>query len=234
MAALVHAVADHLTAALGPRLVAVYRFGSDFGRSPGAPQARLLVLVDTIDAALLDAVTPANRAARRASVHLRLDTAHDALRCADVLPVFALELLATRELLYGPDALMALSVRPEHLVLRLEQGLRGAHRELVRGYLAADSDPDLVRVMRASLRKALGLMRGLMIVCDLDLPTTATPHDLVDGVIGALVRPDRALWRQLVDAVGFLDPLDHTALVALYGDALGALNRLMNTVDRLS
>ena len=77
---------------LDDRLVAVYRFGSGFAKGPKAPSARLLVLVHTIDGALLDDMRNLVTTAREAGVGLRLDTPASVLSSADVLPIFTLEL----------------------------------------------------------------------------------------------------------------------------------------------
>lgn len=232
MAAQLDALLAHLTRALGDRMVAVYTYGSDFARGAQASQARLLVLVDDLDAAVLDAILPPNAAARAQHVHLRLDTAVHVLRCADVLPIFALELLETRVLIYGSDALTMLAVQPEHLVLRLEQALRLAHRKLLQGYLETQGDPDIARQLRALIRRLMPVMRGLAIVKGLELPAGSSPDEVVKRVIGRVCPQDQELWRRLIRFADFMDSLDHTELVALYGDALAGFERLVVAVDR--
>ncbi len=232
MAAQVDALIAHLTRALRERLVAVYTYGSGFARGPKAAQVRMLVLVDALDAAVLDALLPANAAARRTGIHLRLDTAAHVLRCADVLPVFALDLLETRRLIHGTDALTMLAVDPEHLVLRLEQALRVAHRRLLQGYLDAEGDAGIARHLRALVRRVLPVLRGLALVHGLELPDSRTPQATVATVIGRICPSDRALWERLIRFGDFLDTLDHEALIALYGDALAGFERLVVAVDR--
>ncbi len=232
MAPQLDALLAHLTRALGDRLVAVYTYGSDFARGPQASRGRLLVLVDTLDATLLDAVLPANAAARAQGVKLRLDTASHVLRCADVLPVFALELLETRQLVHGADALTMLAVEPEHLILRLEQALRVAHRQLLQGYLQARDDLGIARELRVLIRRLMPVLRGLAMVHGLTRPEPRSPQSDATSVLHRVVPDDLDLWKRLLHFAEFLDSVDHSELVTLYAEALGAFERLVVAVDR--
>ena len=219
---------------LGDRLVALYRFGSGFARGPRARDARLLALVSTIDVALLRDLRPLARQARDANLALRVDTARDVLRGADVFPVFSLELLETRQLIKGTDVLGELAVHPPHLRIRIEQSLRALHRELLSAYLAASDDRGLAVELRGGVRKAVYLLRGLALVCALDVPAGATVEALTDAVIGRLLPDaDRAIWHRLRRVASFEEPPPPDELVELYGGALAAFAALIEAVDGL-
>ncbi len=231
MAAQLDALLAHLNRALGDRQVAVYTYGTDFARGPRASTARLLVLVDALDADLLEAIAPVNAAARSQSVRLRLDTATHVLGSADVSPVFALELLETRQLIAGKDVLTSLKVTPEHLGLRLEQALRSAHRELLQGFLDADGDAGIARQLRALVRRVLPMMRGLAMVHGHPIPTGSSPEVTVSQVIARTCPGDQELWTRLVRFADFLDSQEHRELLTLYTEALSGIERLVLAVD---
>jgi len=234
MAAPFDALLARMADTLGDRLVAVYAFGSKFARAPQAPESRLLVLVDALDASLLDDMLPISHDAQQARVLLRLDTARDVLRCADVMPVFALELLKTRKRLHGEDVLADLEVHPEHLVLHLEQSLRAAHRELLRGYLASTDDRAIARSLREQIRRAVTLLGGLALVRGLELSDPTSPESTANQVIADLCPEDVDLWRRLVRFGGFQVSLEHDGLLALYSEALVGFSGLVDVVDRLN
>ena len=231
MAGQLDALIAHLNHALGERLVAVYTYGSDFARGPQAFAARLLVLVDALNADLLEAIAPANAAARDQRVHLRLDTPQHVLGGADVAPVYALELLETRQLIAGTDVLTTLSIATEHLELRLEQALRTAHRQLLQGFLEADGDPNIARQLRVLVRRVLPMMRGLAMVQGHPVPRGTSPAATVEQVIARACPGDQDLWARLVHFADFQESPSHRDLVLLYSEALEGVERLVLAVD---
>jgi hypothetical protein len=223
-----------VTATLGDKLAAIYSFGSGFARGPKGPRARLLVLVTEINAAVLAEMSALTPKAREASFQIRLDTANDVICCADVFPVFVLELLDTKELLAGQEVLQSLQVRPEHLRRRVEQSLRMLHRDLIRGYLDATGDGALAHQLRLNVRKSVYLLRALALVCKLELPDPPTVEAAVDVVVSKLLSDkDVSVWHRMRKFAGFEEVLEHDDLVVLYGDALSAFSALVDAVDKL-
>jgi len=220
--------------ALGDRLVALYRFGSRFARGPNARDARLLVLVSAIDAKTLRELRPLARKAHDANLALRFDTPDDLVNGADVFPIFTLEFLDTKELVHGKEVLGDLMVHPEHLRQRIEQTLRGLHRDLMVAFMASDDDPELANELRQAVRRSVYLLRALALVCELDVPETPTVEMLVDKVIGKLLPDaDRAIWHRLRRMANFEESVDHDGLVDLYVEAMSAFAALIAAVDKL-
>ena len=219
---------------LGDRLVAIYQFGSNFARGPMAKDARMLMIVSKVDPQLLLDVKPLAKRARNANLQLRFDTKNDLFCSADVFPVFTLELLDTKNLIRGTDVLGDLEIHPDHLRHRVEQSLRGLHRDLLRAYVAAEDDRGLVVDLRVAVRKSVYLLRALTLVCKLELPAVPAVELLIDEVIGKLVPDgDRAVWHRLRRMANFEEPTPPEQLVALYGDALQAFSQLVDAVDKL-
>ena len=191
-----------------------------------------MVLVTRLDAALLEDVAHVVHAATNERIVIRLDTAKDVLRCADVFPVFALELLDTKELVFGRDVLDTLAVHPAELRGRIEQSLRHIHRELLQTYLVADGDRGLAKALRASVRKSIYLLRALTLVSGQDVAAPSTVEALIDAV--TLIDGDeRPMWHRMRRFAAFEDTLEHAELVRLYSDALNTFASLIDRVDTM-
>ncbi len=225
---------EQLERLLGERLESVYRFGTPFARGLAGPRIRLLVLVRAIDGPLLDEMLGLVGQARDRRVGLRLDTARDVLHSADVLPIFALELIETRALIWGEDALAELKVRTDDLIAGVEHGLRGIHRDLLVGYLESRGDSDLNLLLRRQLRRLSYLLRAAGMVQDVPLP--AANEGGVIRAMSAHLLPgaDPEVWHQLVRFARFEFQPDHPQLVALFGDLLDGVSALVEVVDTLN
>lgn len=220
-------------ALLGPRLEAVYAYGSEFGRGAKAPDANLLVLVKAIDRALLEDARTLAVAAREARISMRLETANDVLRSTDVFPVFVLELSDTKVLLAGTDVLSNLAVEKADLRLRVEQALRVLRRDLLRAYVESADDRALAVELRRSVKKAVYLLRALALVCNVELGSTPSAETTIDAVVGALLPEHREVLHRMRRFATFEDALEHDDLVLLYCESLASLSALVDKVDRL-
>ncbi len=219
---------------LGDRFGALYQFGSNFARGPSAKAARLLMLVDKLDADLLIDMRPLAKLANESNLQLRFDTKGNVFRSADVFPVFSVELLDTKELIEGNDVLADLRVHPEHLRLHIEQTLRGLRRDLLAAYVADEDDLTLAGHLRQTIRKSIYLLRSLAIICELKLSDEESVEVLVDAVITRLTPDvDREIWHRLRKMANFEEPSKPEDLVALFEGALHAFSTLVEAVDAL-
>lgn len=228
-------LAEQLEVALGPRFVAVYRFGSDFARGPRGARARLLVIVDAIDRDSLDRVGPIERVGRAQAIKVRIDTAASLIDGADAFPVLTLELTETRRLVRGDPVLQGLEVDPTRLRLRLEQNLRSIHRDLVQTYLeVGESLQALASALRRAARKLVYLLEGALIAAGIDVPQPATPETIVEAV-GQHLTPkhDAATWNKLRAFAAYEDTIDRDDLADFYAELLAALAALVDIVDKL-
>lgn len=226
---------EALQAGLGSRIVAIYRFGTRFGRTPQGPELRILLLVERIDKALLDEVGPVARRARSGGVAIRLDSVDTLLRGADTFPVFALELKDTAELLVGRDVLTDVTVEPGRLRLRLEQSLRTQHRDLVRAYLEHGGEPrQLSMDLRRAAHRLIYLFEATLIVAGVELPEPKTPKALIGALCRHVVTPaDEACWEQVRALAAYESVLQPDALSQLFAEVLRALHALVEVVDRM-
>lgn len=226
---------EALQAGLGSRIVAIYRFGTRFGRTPQGPSVRILLLVERIDKALLDEVGPVARRARSGGVALRLDSVDTLLRGADTFPVFALELKDTAELLHGRDVLADVTVDAGRLRLRLEQSLRTQHRDLVRAYLEHGGEPrQLSMDLRRAAHRLIYLFEATLLVAGVELPEPKTPKSLIGALCRQLVTPaDEACWEQVRALAAYELVLQPEALSELFAEVLRALQALVDVVDRM-
>lgn len=219
---------------LGERLIALYQFGSSFARGPRDRDARLLMLVRSLDAALLHDVRPLAARARAANLQLRFDTVGDVVASADVFPIFTLELIDTKTLIRGADVLEPLAVHPEHLRLHVEQSLRSLHRALLVAYIEDEGPQSLSRDLRLNVRKSIYLLRAMGLVCGLAFPDTPSAETLIDTVIGLLLPDaDRAIWHRLRRMASFEQPVAPEELAPLFAGALDAFSALVNAADAL-
>jgi hypothetical protein len=221
-----------LTEALGKQLVAVYEFGSTFGRGQAAVNVRWLVLVDGFNGPTLEIISKSAEQARSAGVHLRIDTAKAILNGADCFPIFTLELLDTKKLLHGDDALADLVMPTEQLRLHIEQSLRGLHRELLQAFVERPKDHELARALRRVIRRSIYLLHALALMIGETVPEEATPEDLINLVIPKVLEPiDRSIWLHLKGFANFETRPGYHELVALVGEALQTFDSLTTVID---
>ena len=219
---------------LGDSLVAVYQYGSNFARGPKAKEAHLLMVVENVEAPLLKDMRPLAKRAREANYHIRFDTHNDIVCCADVFPVFVLELIDTKSLLQGKDVLADLSVHSDHLRSRVEQNLRVLHRDLLAAFVADEDHKALALHLRQAVRRSVYLLRALGIACEIDLPKLPTVEQLIDEVVGKLL-PDtnRGIWHRLRRMANYEDSVPGDKLDELFGETLKAYSELVDAVDKL-
>jgi hypothetical protein len=226
---------EALQATLHSRLVAIYTFGSSFGRTPQGPLTRLLVLVDTIDRALLDDIAPVSTRARTGGVALRLESREALVRGTDAFPVFALELSDTAQRICGEDVLPLVKIEPGRLRLRLEQSLRTMHRDLVRAYLeSGGAAPRLATELRRAAHRLIYLFQATLIACEVEVPADKTPRSVIAALCRHVVTPaDSETWEALRAFAAYEAVHDRGPLVELYADVLRALNTVVEVVDRM-
>lgn len=223
-----------LTEVLGPRLVALYRFGTDFARGPHGTKVRLLVLIERIDGPLLGDLTTIAAGAQREQIHLHLETADSLLRSTDVFPILALDLIHTKSLLVGRDVLASLAVDRTHLRLHIERSLRAIHRDLVAEFLSdADDDRRLVRALRRAARKAVYLLEGLLIAAGHDVPASHTPEAIIAAVGAMLPDGEVEAWQQLRRFAQTEGRVDRDHLMSTYIRQIEALTVAIDVVDAL-
>ena len=226
--------ADEAVRILGDNLVALYKYGASFARGPKAKKAHLLLVVDNLGTDILRDIRPLARQAQDANYYLRVDTLEELLCCADVFPIFVLELIDTKSLMKGNDVLAELQVHPEHLRARVEQSLRAMHRELLSAFVADESEERLVADLRRVVRKSVYVLRALARVRGVDLPTVPSAEQLIETVIAdVLPNADRAIWHRLRLMANFEETVMPEGLPALYNDALAAFSQLVRAVDQL-
>ncbi len=227
-------IANAIAAILGDRLLAVYRFGSDYVRGPRAVQMHLLVVVDQLDRVLLDQIVPIAQDAQRARIVLRVDTTNNLVRGVDAFPAFSLELLETKELITGTDVLAELEVDTSFLRLRIEQSLRGITHDLIRIYLKRPTRQELIRRLRQATHKLVYLLKGALIAGGMDVPSPPTPDAIITAVISSL-RPggDPDNWKTVQQFASDELPLKEDGPVNLYSALLHTLESVTDVVDRM-
>ena len=229
------ALVKALSGTLGPRLKAVYRFGSDVARGKGAGHERLLVLVDALDRDVLDRASDAVWTAQKAGVRVRVDSADNLIRGSDAFPAFALELRDHRALVHGEDVLRDLDVNPTHLRLHVEQGLRSMQRDLVRLYLERGARPDEAAELRRNLRKLLYLLEGAILAAGKPAPRPLSLDGVVDACASHLLAGcDRGPWDVVKRFAGPDVALRGEPARELYTALFDALGQIISAVDRMA
>jgi len=223
-----------LATALGARLQAVYQFGSELGRGKGAGHPRVLVLVDRVDRATLDGISDHVTGAQKKGVRVRVDCADNLIHGADAFPSFALELRDSRELLHGTDVLEDLEVDPRYLRLRVEQGLRGLHRDLIKSYVERGVRGDDVVELRRSTRRLLFLLEGALLAKGEPAPDKSSVESIVDAACEALLPDeDRTPWKTLKRFAKGEGKLRGEDAKELYSALFAALPTIVTVVDQL-
>jgi hypothetical protein len=169
-------LATQLGNAVGSQLKCVVLYGSaaagDF--VPGASNFNLLILIDPLTTAALDAMAPTIGTWSRAGHPTPLLFTPDELTAS--LDVFAIEMLdiqQSRRILWGDDFLADLRVRPEHLRAQIERELTGKLLSLRGRYLLTKRDgPAAVELMSRALSTILVLFRAALRLYQEQVPAT--------------------------------------------------------------
>ncbi|MEM9696565.1 MAG: hypothetical protein AAGA56_28740 [Myxococcota bacterium] len=217
---------------LGPRLVAVYRFGIPTEAAGVAGGQQLLVLVDAFDRELLRRLRELSQKARKVDTGLQVSRTADVLRGADVFPLVVLDLIDSVELLAGSDVLRSLSVDTSDLRRRIEHGFRTMHRDLVRSMLEAEGKTALALDLRRQAREAMGLLRALFMLVrapDDDSSTMARTIEVVTSRLKLAPEP----WHELRKLAAYELRLDEDGLGELAMRALAAVDEIIEMVDGL-
>ena len=207
------------------------------------------MLVDRLDAPTIALVSELTAEARAAGTLIRLDTAKDILRGADCFPIFVLELQDTAQRLYGEDVLRDLAIATDQLRLRIEQSLRRLHRELLTVLMDQPGAGEPAKTLRRVVRQSLYLIRAAALLLDDKAdkdPAAADPRfsELIDEVLPRLAAKraateagdelvlDTALWHHLRGFAGFEHRPGPRELAVLAGQALTAIDALIEVIDR--
>jgi hypothetical protein len=159
-------LAARLGQAIPEQLKCVVLYGSaaagDF--VPGASNYNLLILLEPLTAAELDAMGPTIIPWTRAGHPLPLVFTPDGFMAStDVFPIELLDIQQSRRILWGPDLLAQMRVRPEHLRLQVERELTGKLLSLRGKYLlTAGKRGASTELMLRSLSTILVLFRAAL------------------------------------------------------------------------
>jgi predicted nucleotidyltransferase len=159
---------DELRGAVGDRLEAATLFGSAARGEwiEGVSDINVMVLLDTLDAALLARAAAAVRHAMEAGVVPLVMEMEEWRRAADVFPIELADMRDAHVPLYGDDPVTGPAVRSSLLRLQAERELRAKLLHLHGGMLVAADDParlgqlfalalpSFTTYMRATLRLA--------------------------------------------------------------------------------
>lgn len=227
--------ADEVTQALGARVVCIALYGSAAGRDwvAGSSDVNIAIVVDVVDARVLDALVPlvARWRNRGFAVPLLIDREYLA-RARDVFPIELDDIRLQHRVLAGTDVFDA-ALSPIELVRReCEYEARGKLLRLRTMYLVhAESPETLGRVVQRSLTSFLTLLRHFLRVRGREVPAG---YDAVvrigEEVLGPLPGLRRSLaQRQRGDtfavelpATDFAEYLRDVERLVVAVDALGA------------
>jgi len=157
------AFVTHVCRALPERVRAIVLFGSaaagDF--IPGVSRYDLLIVLDRLTIAELDALSPAIRAWRTAGNPLPLlFTPAQLAISTDAFAIEFLEMQHDRKVLYGSDPIAGLKVNVDHARMQIERELKGKSLALRDQYVLAAGDPDAIaKLLIDSLASFLSLFR---------------------------------------------------------------------------
>jgi hypothetical protein len=157
---------EQLAVALPQHLKCVVLYGSaaagDF--VPGASNYNLLVIVDPLGVAELDALSPSIVSWSRCGNPTPLFfTQHQLAESIDAFPIELLDIWQSRRILWGPDLLADMPVEPAHLRWQVERELTGKLLKLRGRYLLTKGRPDAVmELMLRSLSTFLVLFRAAL------------------------------------------------------------------------
>jgi hypothetical protein len=131
---------------------------------PGESNYNLLILLEPLTVAQLDAIGPTILAWTRAGHPLPLVFTPDGFMAStDAFPIELLDIRQSRRVLWGPDLLAQMCVRPEHLRLQVERELTGKLLSLRGKYLLTAGKREAAsELMQRSLSTFLVLFRAAL------------------------------------------------------------------------
>jgi hypothetical protein len=171
------ALLRELPEALGPRLKSVVLYGSaargDFVHK--ASDLNLIVVVDPLDPAVLEALAPCvRRFTRKGHPVPRLFSPALIAASADSFPIEFLEIRSSRLVLSGADLFAGVEIRRECLRLQCERELKEKLMRLREGYLLChDSPRELRRLLMGSYPAFAALFRGGLHLMGRDIPASS-------------------------------------------------------------
>jgi len=139
---------------------------------PGSSNYNLLILVEPLTAAVLDAMAPTIIPWTRAGHPVPLVfTPTGFTTSTDAFPIELLDIQQSRRILWGPDLLAEIRVIPEHLRLQIERELTGKLLSLRGKYLlTAGKRGAVTDLMLGSLSTFLVLFRAALRLYQDDIP----------------------------------------------------------------
>lgn len=209
-------LARALETRLGERLHSVLLFGSVARGEAveGVSDINILVLLDRVDAAALEATGPLARRWANAGNTVPLVMAEDEWRRA--ADVFAIELSDMKDahvILHGRDPLVELEVDPAALRLQVEREIRGKLLQLREGMLvSAEDEAALGRLLMVALPSFVTYLRATLRLLGQPVPMTS-PEVITEAArrIGFSPRPLLQVWEARATArplhAGVADPL---------------------------
>src|SRR5213595_971546 len=172
---------DAATRALGPRLVALMLYGSAARGThvPKRSDVNTLLICDTVDGALFDALVPVVRAWTKSGHPAPLIlTEREWRESADAFPIEYEDMRDAHRLLAGRDPWPGIQVDREQLRRQLEHELMGKLVRLRQAYAALQEDPKrLVRVVVGSAGGFFTMLRAVLRLAGRPVP--ASPAELV-------------------------------------------------------
>lgn len=166
-----------LSEAAGPRLKSVVLYGSaargDF--HPKASDLNLIVVLDPLDPATLEAVAPCFRRFTKAGHPVpRLFSPGLIAASADSFPIEFLEIRSSRLVLAGADPFASVEIRRECLRLQCERELKEKLMRLREGYLLCHDNPkELRRLLAESYPAFAALFRGGLHLMRREVPASS-------------------------------------------------------------
>ncbi|HEV8700635.1 MAG TPA: hypothetical protein VGV60_05115 [Candidatus Polarisedimenticolia bacterium] len=167
----------NLSEAAGPRLKSVVLYGSaargDFIHK--ASDLNLIVVVDPLDPATLEALAPGVRCfMRRGNPVPRLFSPDLIAASADSFPIEFLEIRSTRLVLLGDDPFAGVTIRRDCLRLQCEREIKEKLMRLREGYLLChDSTRGLWRLLAGSYPAFAALFRGGLHLMGREVPASS-------------------------------------------------------------
>jgi hypothetical protein len=218
--------------ACGERLLAVALTGeaASVAYRPGKSSLSLAVVVDEVEARVLDAMRPLVRRWRGTNVAtpllldpLYLETSRD------VFPLEFLDLLDRHRLLAGRiDPFADITIARVHLRIELEEQLRGKMLHLWQIYLETHRESRLTHVLLHTLPHFYILLRGMLFLRDEDRPTA--PRELVAAVETAY-RISLPSFHDLEAVRGGLSTLPRSQRRAVFSRYLDEVRTLVRVID---
>lgn len=227
-------LAARLAEAIPKQLKSVMLYGSaaagDF--VPGASNYNLLILLEPVTSAELDAIAPTILSWSRAGNPAPLVfTPSGFMSSTDAFPIELLDIQQSRRVLWGPDLLAEMRVQPNHLRLQVERELTGKLLSLRGRYLLTDGKPEArLELMARGLSTILVLFRAALRLYQTEVP--AKKLDALHSLkrhIDFDVEPFQRLFDMKKNALG-----TPGAPQVSFDSYIGAIETVVNAVNLLS